>query len=57
MITIKGTKVINVHKKHNFFLSIHTDAGLVKLVEPILLMGALPATPKEPASIYHKAMQ
>ena len=54
---------MNVHKQHNFFVSVHTSARLInpaQLAESIflivtLLMGPCQATPAGSASLLHKA--
>ena len=58
MITIACTSIMDLHKNHNLFVTVHTRALWVKpacpaepkYLTPKLLMGALPATPTEPAS-------
>ena len=55
---MNSTRIVDVHKKDNLFVSVHTSAPLVKPAQPVepifstptLLMGALLATPEEPAS-------
>ena len=47
IITITCIRIMDVHKKHNFFVSVHPGAGLVKSALPAKLVFLTPTLLRE----------